>query len=471
MSEINFEIRADLKKDHADYDFYRRSYEGGTAYKEGNYLIRHSRELQEDFERRVEQSSYVNFCADTVDIKTSYLLREQPARTFERDSASLEAFKEDADFEGRTWDQTVRNVVTMAGYYGIMLSIIDKPEGNEEASQGAELEAGVRPYHATYSPLALWDYTYTKDESGKPVLSELILEEENHDPNIKHIIIQWEIGKWTLWHMKEDGGWESVGSGTNKLTQIPIAILRNLDSFKRFKGKSDLIDIADVNRRLFFLDSNGLEIIDNTAFPAMQGPRSSVEGEDGKGQEKTISSAGIIMRDDGPLSETGFNWLEPPNSSLEAILKFRESAIADLKYMAKTGKANGQEKQAESGVALKIQYQQLNAILGSKAENLEKWEKRCFELVGAYEDVDYGVMVEYPRTFGVEDASYEIDTAITSKALITSATYSQELAKKYYPKMISRDTDPEIMKKIENEIMQPAELPGSENDGEDDPDV
>ncbi len=147
----------------AEYKFFQDSYEGGLTYINGDYLEMHKREKLKDYRRRKRQSSFVNFCKDVIDILTAYLYKEEPTRTFEKEDDTLEAFKENADLEGRPWDRLVRETSKLASTTGIVGSIVDKPKSETTQSKGAELESGIRPYVATYLAQCIWDWEFTKN--------------------------------------------------------------------------------------------------------------------------------------------------------------------------------------------------------------------------------------------------------------------------------------------------------------------
>jgi hypothetical protein len=194
----------------------------------------------------------------------------------------------------------------------------------------------------------------------------------------------------------------------------------------------------------------------------------SIEDQDGKDQEKVIGTTALLKRGDGGINEAGFRWIEPPHTSLAQILAHRASAVADLRYMAKTGQTETEKKQAESGVALEIRFQQLTAMLSDKAENSESFERAVFEIIGNWEGKDYKAKIVYARRFGVRDLMYELDEAINSRMVIPSPTYAKEVAKKFVPRILPADTEPEVFDQIYKELDQLPELPGSEDDGEDD---
>jgi hypothetical protein len=463
----SFKKRKSFVQIFKDYDFFRRSYEGGSAYRDGKFLIQHPREKGPDYERRLEQASFVNFCRDVVEIYVSYLYREQPERKAEKSDEVLEAFLKNADLEGRAWGKVMRNLSKMASYYGVMGAIVDKPKGEAEASRGAELEAGVRPYIAAYTPLAIWDWKFGKDENGVPRLEWIVLEEDND--NGPTVLIKWGLETWERFKQEGDNGsgndFKSFELGDNNLDQIPFALLLNRDSFKKMTGVSDIADIAPVNRRIYYLDSDALEIIDATAFPILEGPVEAIEDSSGKSQETEIGVQSLLKR---PEDKEGFKWIEAPHTSLQQILEHRNSSINDIKYMAKTGQADASKTgQVKSGVALELEFQQLSALMVDKAENAEDFEHRVFELVGLWEDKDYEMIVKYARSFGIRDLMHDLDTAITSKAVVLSPTFQAELAKAFAARILPKDTPPETIEQINNELDNPAPLPGSEDDGDD----
>ena len=463
-----FKPRQGLAALFKDYEFFRRSYEGGSAYRDGNYLIRHPREKDADYDRRVEQASFVNFCSDTCDIYTAHLYREQPDRKFDNEDPVIEVFMKDADLEGRPWAKVMRGLSNMASYYGAMGAIIDKPKGEVGSSRGAELESGIRPYIAAYSPLNIWDWKFEKDANGVRFLSELILEEET-DGGPKQVM-KWTIFSWELWEKSEgsDNKFKKVGGEDHALAEIPFALLRNRDSFKKMTGVSDIADIAPVNRRIYYLDSDALEIIDNTTYPIMEGPAEAIEDTSGKSQETVIGTASLLKR---PDDSEGFKWIEASGSSLQQILAHRNSSIEDIRWMAKTGQGEATKQQPASGVSLELTFQQLNALLADKAENAESFEERIFRLIGLWEDADIGAHIKYSRKFGIRDLQHDLDVAITSKLVVPSATYAAEVGKAFAMKLLPADIDPKITKQIEEELDNPAPLPGSEDDGEDDENI
>lgn len=459
--QITFTISPEVKKKHDLYKFLQDSYEGGQVYEEGKYLIKHKRESKEDYELRLSRASFMNFCAPVVDIYTSYLFREEPTRTEKKKSTVVDLFLEDADMEGRPWNKVMRELSKLAGASSIMGVIIDKPKG-EAASRGEELQNGIRPYAAIYNPQAILHWEFKRID-GVPTLTKLILK-EGETEKLDQIII-WTRDNWKRYER------ETTAEGNkyilaepeveNKLGTIPFALLRNRDSFKKMTGISDIADIATINKRVYYLDSDALEIIDETAYPMLEGDEDDLKGDG----EKVVGTSSVLVRSN---DSDGFRWVEAPHTSLPQILEWRHEAIDDIKYLAKIGSGEAQTSgNIESGVALELRFQQLNALLTEKAESAEDFEKRIFELIGKWEDEEIDIEITYPRKFGIRDLIYDLEIALSANAVVPSRTFQAEQGKIYSRRVLPNDTDEKILAAIDAELDQGPPEVEDENTGED----
>jgi len=466
--EIEIKIDPEVIALHEKYKFFQDSYDGGKAYRDGKYLIKHKRESDTNYNLRLDRASFMNFCAPVIDINTSYLFREEPTRDLKKASVAAELFLGDADLEGRPWQKVVREISKLSGAMGAMGVIVDKPKG-KALSRAQELDLGIRPYVAIYNPRAILYWEFERI-GGIPTLTKLILQEGEGRELLQ--IVVWTRDEWAIYKKAEATGGGSnkyvlVESAPNDLGEIPFALHRNRDSFKKMTGISDIADIADVNRRIYYLDSDSLEIIENCGFPILEGSSEALRATAGEGEDVDIGTESVLDRgDDGEVG--GFKFIEAPHTSLEAILKWRSQSIEDIKYLAKIGSGEAQSSGvAESGAALELRFQQLNALLSEKAENCESFENRVFDLIGLWEDEDIDIEITYPRKFGVRDLAHDLDTALSAQTVVGSRTFSAELSKSIAERMLPNDTPKETLHQIEKELEQGAVLPGSETDGDD----
>lgn len=434
--------------------FLRDSYLGGIDYKKKEYLPRYGNEEETPYNRRLALATYVNLSGPVVELYNNYLF----SGGVDRDNyaglsgAEFDEFLADADMMGRSYEKMVREISKQAGAYGFLGVIVDKPQGDATSKQD-ELDKGIRPYLAVYVPSSIITYEL-EYKDGKKQLTRLVLLESTGKKD-KTTYKVWYRDRWEIWEKEKnlsDETLEMIDTGINSLNIIPFVSVINRDKdFHPIIGKSDIADIADINNRVYRLDSNADHIMDQCAFPFLQGPKSSVDAID------TLSTTTIVPLDDSDgEAKNGMEWVEPVHASLPQIMAWREAAIEDIKDMSLLQAGQQEGGQAESGIALEIKFRPLNAMLTEKAENMELAETRILTLVGLYMNQTFTGTIEYPREFAIADLMAEVEFHLLSKTAIASRKYKQHLDKMLLSKMLPALEEKEI-KEIEAEI--DAEVP------------
>ncbi|MDP2689919.1 MAG: DUF4055 domain-containing protein [Deltaproteobacteria bacterium] len=422
--------KEELKKTHPHYDefidewlFYVRAYFGGKRYREGNYLLQHPFESSTNYWRRKETSYYYNYCGPVVDIFVSHLFRKEAMRDFGclTKDPLFDSFWWDADLEGNTFRHFIREAQRLASIYGRVSIIVDKPRAN--ASTRAEAQAlGVRPYLSLVTPENLLDWSFIRlPDSGRTVLDEVKIKEDRDTWRV------WTRESWELW--QGDGGdVRLIDSGWHGLGEIPLVNLYNKRSGMRMVGVSDIQDIADINRNIYYLCSDAKEIIENTAFPMLAMPYS----RGGEKDEREVGPHNIIQFDPAEPNSRPY-WLEAPHSSLTEIREWVRQDIAEIYRIAKLGGVKHAEDSltARSGAAIELEHQQLYSTLSEKADNLEQAEARIFDLWARWEGKAFDGLIDYPDDFSVKDMDRDLRNAIDAQsARVESATFRKELQKK-----------------------------------------
>ena len=121
-------VNRDWKDNIARWLYYSDSYHGGNNYRQGRYLTKYYMESAEEYDSRVKQTPLDNHCKSVVETYNSFLFRTPPKREYgsiENDPA-LDSFFQDADYEGRTFDQFMRDVATQSSIYGVVWCLVDK---------------------------------------------------------------------------------------------------------------------------------------------------------------------------------------------------------------------------------------------------------------------------------------------------------------------------------------------------------
>jgi hypothetical protein len=404
--------------------FYIRSYFGGRMYREGDYLLQHPFESSVNYRRRKETSYYYNYCGPIVDIFVSHLYRKDAVREFGSLSGDpfFEAFRKDADQDGNSFKHFMREAGRFASIYGRVSIIVDKP--NMYAATKAEAQTlGIRPYVALVTPENLLDWNYLRLPSGRAVLDMVKIKEAE---NIYRI---WRREDWELWRVSpESGDAEIIDSGWHGLEEVPVVNLYNKQSGIKMVGISDIQDIADINKNIYYLCSDAKEIIENTAFPMLAVPYTRGESKD----EKSVGPHNILQFDPAEPNAHPF-WLEAPHSSLSEIREWVRQDIGEIYRIAKMGGVKSVEdfQNARSGVALELEYQQLYSVLSEKADNLEQAESKILSLWAKWEGRAFDGVIDYPDDFSVKDIDRDLQNAINAQsARVDSATFKKELQKK-----------------------------------------
>lgn len=423
--------KEDLEKTHPLYSdfidewrFYIRSYFGGKMYKEGNYLLQHPFESAANYRRRKETSYYYNYCGPIVDIFVSHLFRKGASRNYGSlcGDRLFESFVSDADLEGNTFQHFMREAQRLAGIYGRVSIMVDKSQVLTVSRAEAE-DYGIRPYLTLVTPENLLDWSYARlPYSGRLVLDMVKIQE---GPDTYRI---WSRDGWELWQVipgssevrLADAGWHGLG-------EIPLVNLYNKRSGMRMVGVSDIQDIADINKNIYYLCSDAKEIIENTAFPMLAVPYSR-----GENDEREVGPRNILQFDPAEPNSKPY-WLEAPHSSLTEIREWVRNDIGEIYRIAKLGGVKAAEDfgSVRSGVAMELEYQQLYSTLSEKADNLEQAETRVLELWAKWEGRTFDGYIDYPDDFSVKDIDRDIQNALNAQAArVDSITFRKELQKR-----------------------------------------
>ncbi|OGQ50715.1 MAG: hypothetical protein A3J24_08300 [Deltaproteobacteria bacterium RIFCSPLOWO2_02_FULL_53_8] len=444
--------REELEKTHKDYAaaidewrFHLASYFGGRMYKDGDYLIAHPFESAANYRRRREISYYYNYCGPLVDIFVSHIFRKDAVRDYGSvaNNALFADFLRDADFEGNSLRHFMRDAARYAAIYGRVSIVVDKPR-SDTATLKEAIDGSIRPYVSLVTPENLLDWSYVRLSSGRETLDMVKIREADGLYRI------WTAESWELWRTGNDGGGvEFIDGDYHGLGEVPLVNLYNKRTGARMQGISDIRDIADINKNIYYLCSDAKEIIENTAFPMLAMPYTRAEGRD----EREVGPHNIIQFDPSEPNARPY-WLEPPHSSLTEIREWVRQDIAEIYRMARMGGVRTTEDfaAARSGVAIDLEFQQLYAALSEKADNIELAETRVMELWARWEGMVFDGKIDYPDDFSVKDIDRELKNAFDALASkVSSATFRKELEKKVAATLLPK-AGPGVMRLIESEI-------------------
>ena len=392
------------------WKFLYESYVGGEEYRRAGHLNRYQLETSGDYNQRLMTTPLDNQCQSVIQTYTSFLFRQAPDREFDgwENLQDYESFLKDCDYEGRSFDQFMKQVSIWSSVFGHCWVIITKPNVGA-ASLAQEQELGVRPYINLMTPLVVSDWRWTRDINGNYKLVYLKYIEEVVDKIT--IIREWTpevIRTWQLDDVRKEA--QMTAEEPNQLGIIPAVLAYNQRSVVKGIGVSDINDIADIQKMIYNMTSENEQAIRLDGHPSLVVPPTAQMG----------SGAGaLIVLQEG--SDPGLNpyYLESNGISVDNIHKSIDKLITAIDRIANTGGVRGTEVRTQSGVAMEVEFQLLNARLSEKADNLEVAEEQIWRIFGLYQGREFMGKIKYPDSFNIRDQQREINQLAQAKSAAT----------------------------------------------------
>lgn len=438
-------LRNELYDNYAGrWEYYIRSYLGGEEYKGGRYLQEYNLELENEFEKRLQFTPLDNHCRNIVHIYSSFLFRVLPTRKLEslNDDPATQMFLDDADLEGRSFDALMREVQTYASVYGHCWLLLDKPNSNAR-TRAEELQQEIRPYMNIYTPENVMDWEWDRAASGKYYLKYLKIREFRSRE--KDIYRLWYLDRIDTVELQRMGAKAPVliDSVPNPLNSIPAVCLYNQRSHDRGVGVSDLTDVADLQRAIYNELSEIEQLIRLSNHPSLVKTR-DVDASAGAGA--------IIELPDNVDPALKPYILQPSGQNLDSVLKTIQTKIDAINRLTHVGAVRSTSERTVSGVALRTEFQLLNARLSEKAKLMELAEEQIWRYFARWQNKVFDGAIYYPESFDLRDWATDLEVLQQAKASnIKSDTFIKELDKQIARTVVDDD---EALSKIDEEIEQ-----------------
>jgi len=430
----------------SNWEFYIRSYLGGNDYKNGYYLHRYILETPEEYDARIRHTPVDNHCKNVVQIYSSFLWRIPPTRDYgDLDGdLQLQSFLVDADLDGRNFNTVMREVQVNASIYGNCWVIVDKPQSNAK-TRAEELAQDIRPYVSIYTPENIVNWNYKRSASGRFYLDLLVVIE---DVNSQRAIIKVFTEETISTYEFEDYAEENSNTEPKLLDEIPNPLgvipavnVYNLKGNKRPIGISDVADVAYLQQSIYNDYSEKEQLIRLANHPSLV-KTPNVEASAGAG-------AIIEIPEDLDASLKPYI-IQPSGQNLESIMKCIQSKIDAINRITHMGSVRATESKVNTGIALRTEFQLLNARLSEKADYLENAEEQIWALFAKWQDKQWNGSINYPDSFDIRDWADDLNFLQMAKASgIKSEIFNKELDKQIAESVISDD---EAIKAIKEEI-------------------
>lgn len=429
----------------SEWRFLSAANKGSKALVDFGVIRQHERESEDNYLSRKAEAFGFSYSKAVTALFVYYLFSKQIIRTLDALEADQQwqMFVKDCDLEGANLDQFFQakmNQVIATGQYGIL---VDKSP-IQYPSQAAEIDAKVYPYLAGYSAENVLDWSYDRDENGRPFLAYLKLREQStYQDSVNpltgyrketSLYRLWWPDRWEIWEEADSettdiGEAVLVAEGENVLGEIPFVWLYNAKSGTRGVGVSDITDISRIDVSIMRNLSQGEQVVDYSAFPMMRKPLSNFDEPDEIGPTSVLTY-------DPEFPESKPDWLlSPTKEPIDAILLWIDKKVQEIYRMAGTGGIAATEvsTQAKSGVALKLELRTLGALLVNKAQNIVEVQEQIVRLWLKWQKMEHlyaDVKIEAPADFDVEALSADLENMLVAKSLVGSDVFSKAVSKR-----------------------------------------
>ena len=437
-----------------DWHFHLMSYLGGQDYQNGFQLNRYILETDEEYLKRAENTPIDNHCKNVVQIYSSFLFRVPPTRDYGTltGDPQLQSFIDDADLDGRSFDNVVREMQMNASIYGTCWAVLDKPAVQSQ-SRAEEIQLDIRPYISLYTPENVLNWNFERSLNGKYVLTSLTLLEDLFDDMAT--IRVWSMEEITTYMVKDfTKGYSTTkpilkDEMPNELGKIPAVILYNQKSQRRGIGISDLNDVAELQKGIYNDYSEIEQLIRLSNHPSLV-KTPEVEASAG---------AGSVIEMPSDLDSNLKPYLiQPSSQSLDGIMNNINMKVEAINRITHMGAIRATEARIQSGIALQTEFQLLNARLSEKADYLQNAEEQIWKLFAEWQGKEFDGAIIYPDSFNLRDYASDLQFLQMAKASgVESDTFLKEVDKQIARAVVDDD---EKIASIDNEIMAKTESIG-----------
>ena len=432
--------RADIENQHQHYkgmiprwEYFIRSYLGGKEYQDGKFLQAYQLEFENEYYKRIAFTPLDNHCRNIIDIYSSFLFRVEPTRNFGSlaEDMSVEQFLEDADLEGRSFEALMREAQRFASVYGHVWLLMDKPSTNV-MTRAEELDQGIRPYLNIYTPENVLDWHYTRNDAGYYFLDYLkIREEQTAEGEFYKLWFLDKIDTVFVSTVNRDEP-KLIASVPNPLMKIPAVILYNQRSPMRGLGVSDLTDVADLQKAIYNELSEIEQIIRLSNHPSLVKTKDTDAG---------AGAGSIIEIPDNIDANLKPYILQPNGSNLDGVLRSINHKIEAINRLTHVGTLRATAERVQSGIALRTEFELLNARLSEKSQLMELAEEQLWRLFAEWQETVFDGEIDYPDSFDIRDWATDLELLQSAKASnIKSATFAKEIDKQIAKTVIEDDT-------------------------------
>ncbi|WP_340689816.1 hypothetical protein [Hydrogenobacter thermophilus] len=416
-----------------NYRFYWDAYTGQGGFSDGSYLVRYPRETDEKYKRRQELVFYPNLTRKIVETYVSTVFSTSPQR--QDLPPEYELFIQDTDLNKTHIDEFMKNLLRLSLVFGTVFVIVDKPKG-QALTRLEEREKRLYPYLTIRTPDMV--ELLELDEYGR--ITRIVFREYQN-------YLTFNTAGWV--RSKDREGNNVIEAG--ELGFMPVVAVSWRESLlpTEIPIQPFIHEIAYLNRDLYNAISELREIIRTITFPVFTLPVKDMTAiEELQRQGLTIGTENVILYN--PEAGGRPEFIAPPPEPAKVYLEYINMLI-ELIYKSANLEFVLGVKQEKSGIALEFEFQELNKMLSSLANQMEQAEYKIAKTFMAYYNSDFTGSITYKKDFSFRDVERVLKLAYDTLALNISPTFNNEVYK-MIARLVLSEADESTLKRIDNEI-------------------
>lgn len=355
------------------------------------YLVRYPRESDIKFARRNEVATYENFLGPACERFAGYLAQRPPSRDLPNELYATMA--DDINGKGDSVDVFWQDFIMQAKARGTMLLLIDTPAGLATTLEDQRQFRFV-PNWLPIAPEDLIDYQLGDD--GK--LDHVSFPGEYSTEEGDRIEVTWYFDR-VGWEARK--GDQVIDADMHPLGECPVLIFTESGGFPCYGAFSQ---IADLSRAHFNRTSELDEILRAQTFSLLTyhvPPEQAHQFNAGQLAEAIGTHNMLVHNGAAPA------FIAPPDGPARIYLEKIAAIERRINDVALAVEAPDQQ---ESGIALQMRFQALNAALSKFAGRIEDLERRAWELSRRWLGLSVAPDVQWRRDFTLADVATEMAT-------------------------------------------------------------
>lgn len=416
------------------------AYYGIGLFMHGNGLRRHPRESEDNFRDRRGLAYYLNYTGPIVNAAVDPIFKDEIKRDY-RDSELFQAFLDDCDRTGTSYQDFCKSAALHAKLYGAVYVIVDNSDVQDDTRAQA-----VASRHVPFLKFVVPDQVKAWEMDAYGRLKMFQYEEHIRTRKDADIIRTYT---WTqdTWDIQGDDG---SRNGVNPLGRVPVVqwLARNTRK-TTILPPSEYISVAQANYFLYQLCSWHTQILRDQAFNILTMPDSGEE-------EITIGTNNVLTYD--PQASHTPSFIAPEAAPAEMLTSQMDRIIKEMFRMSGLDSVVGvQSDVSKSGVAKQWDFEKTNKRLADFSVRCENADKAIIALFEEWSGESTGYTCEYPRDFKINDVADCLADAQAALDLgFGSVTYKQEVLKKVLEAYLP-NVEPDVYDKIVEEVAKASE--------------